>query len=388
MVVDMFLIIEEITEEELRRRLSDSVRCHQVMRSVFINQKNARLLQVVLKNWEIPIFTVDMSSLAVSDENVAIISDAQSRYLDNLRQLYEIKPFTSSKVMFEAGLIKISKNRSILVLAYSHLLLDGIGKSKILNELLGESAALSDVFQYNRYMQHILSDSYRKDSLVIWRKALVGHSPLTEIQTSSGSEIGRCIKSFVAGKQFSGKAALFCHDNHVTISSLCCLALGKVLMNLYGSDEVGFLSVNSGRDVKNQELTGMFSMGVPIFIKKEDTPATVQEQIVSAMSRPLPDLDKLGLESQGARNHIFLSIQNYLKPQISKKFELITNYNMSSRTIVTKHAPKVSRPLAIFLFPEPVFSYIVSYDGQLINADFAQKLGGSLLTQLRSLIER
>ena len=60
---------------------------------------------------------------------------------------------------------------------------------------------------------------------------------------------------------------------------------------------------------------------------------------------------------------------------------------MSSRSIVAKHAPKVSRPLAIFLFPEPIFSYIVSYDGQLINTDFAQKLGVNLLAQLRSLVE-
>ena len=108
-----FLVSSEVTVEELRCRLADSVQSHQILRSVFIRQGTEKPLQVVLKKWVIPVFYVDLRRLALSDEKDGELSDSQIRYLVNLKQLYEEKPFSSTKVMFEVGLVKISKNKSI-----------------------------------------------------------------------------------------------------------------------------------------------------------------------------------------------------------------------------------------------------------------------------------
>ena len=88
-IFNTFLISNDVTVEELHRRLAASVQCHQIMRSVFIGQRTEKPLQVVLKKWEIPVFYVDLSRLALPEGKDGELSDSQIRYLVNLKQLYE-----------------------------------------------------------------------------------------------------------------------------------------------------------------------------------------------------------------------------------------------------------------------------------------------------------
>jgi hypothetical protein len=390
-VFNTFLISNEVTVEELRRRLAASVQSHQILRSIFIGQGTEKPLQVVLKKWEIPVFYVDLSRLALSEEKDGELSDSQIRYLVNLKQLYEEKPFSSSKVMFETGLIKISKNKSILVLVDSHILLDGVGRTRIIEEIAGVVTPVSDVRQYNRYLCHILSDSYKEESRKVWEKAISEKSRLTELLISPRTVRGRKMREFIPGKQLIEKAKRFCLNMHITLSTLFSLALGRVLMELCGTEEAGFVSINSGRDAENAELTGMFSVGIPLFIKKGDTPATVQEQIVSAMGRLLPDMDDLGLslDDSSSKYHVTLSMQIFQQHhQKTKEFEPFFLNNMALyRGIPLKPSPAPIKKLTILVIPEYLFSINIVYDGQYIEDDFVKKLGGSLITQLKSLIE-
>ena len=71
------------------------------------------------------------------------------------------------------------------------------------------------------------------------------------------------MREFIPGKQLIEKSKRFCLNMHITLSTLFSLALGGVLMELCGTEEAGFVSINSGREAENAELTGMFSVGIP-----------------------------------------------------------------------------------------------------------------------------
>jgi hypothetical protein len=57
------------------------------------------------------------------------------------------------------------------------------------------------------------------------------------------------------------------------------------------------------------------------------------------------------------------------------------------RGIPLKPSPAPIKKLTILVIPEYLFSINIVYDGQYIEDDFVKKLGGSLITQLRSLVE-
>ena len=389
-VVDMFLISEDITEDEIRKRLISSVRCHQVMRSIFLRQDTERPLQVVLKDRKIPVFYVDLSRLAVQNNNGNILSNAQIQYLNNLKHLLQEKKLSLSKMIFEVGLVRISKNSSVLVLAYSHLLLDGAGKYSIVNELACGVPAKSDVLQYNRYIHFLQSDSYKEESRKIWQKSIAGRPLLTEFPYSNRMGKGNTIRQFVVGNAFAEKAAQYCLDMHVTPSAFACMALGKTLIELCDTDEVCFLSTNSGRNSENGELTGMFAAGIPIYVKKRDTLANIQEQLLCSLKRPIPDLDELplGFDNPNSGVHINLSMQTYLKSPKTPELELPFIPSMAKlRNNAPINNSTPSKILTFMVTPEPSFSFEIIYDNRVVGVDLVNRLGRRFLSELRHLVE-
>ena len=275
-------------------------------------------------------------------------------------------------------------------MVYSHLLLDGAGKYSIVNELACGVPAKSDVIQYNRYMHLILSNSYREESRKIWQKAIAGRPFLTEFPYSNGKGKGNTIRQFAAGKAFAEKAAQYCLDMHITSSALTCMALGKSLIELCDTDEACFLSINSGRNSENVELTGMFATGIPIYVKKGDTPAKIQEQLVSIMSRPVPDLDelKIGIKNPNSGVYVSLSMQTYLKSPKTPELELPFIPGMAElRNNAPNNYPTPSKMLTILVNPESSFCFEIMYDNRFVGVDLVNKLGLQFITELRHIVE-
>ena len=275
-------------------------------------------------------------------------------------------------------------------MVYSHLLLDGAGEYHIVNELAGGIPAKSDIKQYNHYMHLILSDSYKKESREIWQKVIAGRPLLTELPHSSGTEKGSNLKQFAAGSAFAKKAAQYCIDMHITLSALTCMALGKTLIKLCNTDEAVFLNIFNGRNAENRELTGMFAVGIPIYVKKCDTLANIQNQLVSAITRPLPDNEELtlGLDKPNSGVHINLSMHTYLNSKKTPRLELPFISGIAEfQNNVAAHNPKPSKTLTIMVTPESSFSLHIVYDGRVVGADLVNKLGRQFITELRHIVE-
>ena len=406
-LTEMIQVSGDLSEEELRCRLARSVRCHQVLRSIFISVGETpslegggqrispggtgRAFQVVLRNGNIPVSTVDLRRLAAKKGSGALLSDAQKQYLNSLKRIYRQRSFSSS-VMFEAVLVRLSENSCVLVLAYSHLLLDGAGKVRIWNELACGAPAVSDVRQYNRCMKRLASDSGREESRRAWRKAFDGSSRLTVLPFSPGGEQGTHIRLYAAGEAFAQKAARFCAEMGITVSALTCLALGRVLMAERGIENVLFLSMTSGRNAENAYLSGMFAARFPVSVGKEDTLASVQNQLVSAAARPVPDPDELesALGSRESGCTVLLSMQTYLHTDGVKEIDLAAISDGLSKPREASHGqgPDPSKDITILVFPEESFRIAVVYDGVCFDRAHADVIGRGMLAQLRRLVDK
>ena len=385
-ICSAFLMDRDFTLEDLRLRLAGSVRCHQALRTVIVGRDTDRPLQVVLKEWTIPAFFVDLSSLASSGS--LELSDAQVKYLQGLQGLYQAKPFSGTEVMFDAGLVKVSERHSVLVLAVSHLLLDATGSIRIREELAGGAPAVSDVRQYNRYMRRLLSAEYAEESRRVWQKIFAQRQGFSSLPPAPG-EGGSRVKLFVAGEAFAKKAAGFCARTRVTSAALVCVALGRVLMELCGSQEAGFFVTTNGRDADNVRLTGMFTSILPVWVAKEDTPVRLQEQLVRALSAPLPDLEVLDEAGEGVipKHGVFLSMQNHLHTQkLQDLFHSTAFAAQRTGGALADGAPSRTR-ISVHVVPAPLFRITLLYNGAWYDSALAARLGRGLLAQLRLLVE-
>ena len=389
-----FLMDEPFTLAELRRRLEESVRCHQTMRSVFVRGNAGRSFQVVLKEWKPPVFSVDLRGLASSDAGAEKLSDAQKRYLLSLYRLLIAKPFSCSEVMFEAGLVRISDSRCILVLACSHLLQDGPGYALIQEEVAFGARAVSDVRQYNRYLHRLMSAEYAEKCRREWHKIAPScRSVITALPSEPGTGKGTRAQRFVAGSAFARRAQSFCAERNITYASMVCCALGRTIMSMCGLEEAGFFSSSSGRDVENVRLTGMFTGGIPVLVTEADTPNSVQERLVRLSCCPPPDLEMLGhsFEKPAQGCFVGVSMQNFLYKE--KKEDLFQGILAS---VPAQEKPAVGgkglvdpRSIMIMVEPEASFQILVVSD---LAYDAGGKLAGSLgrgmLTQLRRLVDK
>ena len=388
-VVEMLRVSGDLTLEELRRRLSESARCHQALRSVIVNPEKDRPLQVVLKEWEIPASCVDLHRLAEPGDHVP--SERQSRYLHSLDRLLRERPFSSTQVMFEAVLVRLSERSGVLVLAYSHILLDGTGKAPIWDELTCGVPPVSDEGKYNRYIRRLASDSYRKESLRQWLPALAGRPPLNLLPLGSGADAGGGSRVYVAGSAFAKQAERFCAQRRVSISALTALALGRVLMAMNGTGEAGFLFMSNGRDAQTAQLTGMFATAFPMYVTGQDSPASVQEQIVRAGQRPVPDTAALEerVIPAGAGYPVCLSMQTYTPPEQAKTITI--TQLISGATVVqaagSGSTPAPSQALTILVFPESPFTIAAVYDGICFPRSAVDGLVQRLLAELRRLVD-
>lgn len=380
---EIFPVEGNLSEEDIKRRLTLSARSHQALRSVFVGQGTDRPLQVVLNDCELPVFTVDLRGIAPEKDSGELISEGQRKYLSNLRMLITKEPFSSSEVMFKTGLVRISEEVSLLVLAYSHLLLDGSGKLRIWNELTGGVPAVSDAVQYNNYTR-LIHTKYLKESRAFWEKALEDH-PLTGIKTSPGAAKGMEMQNLSGGEALFEKITGICAKKQITVSAFACLALGQMLMETCDTKEGSFLFIGSGRDAQNIYLTGMFASCFPIYVDEKDSLSTLQDRVKSILPGPVSGIDSSNDLCPG--HHIMLSMQNYLRSDdvSGLDVDIPLSFKPYDRNRETDIIP--SKDIMILLYPEDSFRLQMVYYEEYFDHDCAGDFGRAFLKSLRNLAE-
>ena len=377
-----FFLDEAAPPEALRQRLAESVQCHQSLRTVIVAQGAERALQVVLRDWEPKVFTVDLRHLSAPGGET--LSEAQVRYFWSLYRLYLARPISSSQVMFETGLVQVSERRTVLVLACSHLLLDGLGYRRIQEELAGGVPIISDVRKYNRYMRRLLSADYRAESRRVWSSALARSvSALPIVPGPAGGHV----RVLIAGSAFSEQAAALCARASVTLSALTCLALGKALMALCGTREAGFLSTTNGRDADHSLLTGMFTGVFPVTVEEGDTLLSLQAQLVQASGWPVPDMESPDFARQLPESFVCLSMESYL--HMAQVQDLYRTTLMTALAGAPSGNPGAGAPnrLMVLVEPHAPFQMTLLYNGACCDRATVDRFGQRMLTELRRIVE-
>ena len=263
---------------DLKSRLTEMTAKRPALRSVFLCADEP--LQVVLKKHKPEFFSVDLRALSEGEN----LSGKQRAYFRNLIQLDLNRPKNLEReVIFRVGLVRISETKSVLFMAYSHLLLDGIGVNCILRELTGQAEVHSDGEELKRRFLRL----YRKDPAPdseYWKNLLDGRNGMSQFPMKEVNPGVAELFPIAGGKKLYDRAAKYCEENSSTVAALIHYAFGRALMEILSTDDVCFYSAGSGRAAEDMNLAGMFVVHFPVRLRRGDSLADCKTQILSSMS--------------------------------------------------------------------------------------------------------
>lgn len=378
------MVDRAVEAEEIETRLKAMTQAHQALRSVFLGRGTERPLQAVLRTAELPVFQADLRGLSEGEG----LSPRQVDYLYTLIRLHHAQtPDETREVLFRVGVIRVAEHTTVLFAYYSHLLLDGVGISRVMAELAGELPVTSDVRAFNRYVQ-TLAQGDKAPALTWWREALRGADCYTRLPAgeTDGPHENRIAAT---GSGLLRQAAAFCARRKVTLSALVHLAAGKALMELLGTDEAVFASTNTGRDGEHARLTGMFINHFPVRIRRGEALEDVQARLLSGARFGILDGTDLppAFSLPGLAGALKVNIQNYRTGGVDPQLGM--QNSEAARTFAADHAPPAGLDgeltLIVTLGEQIMLDFY--YSPRFVRRDFVGKLAQETLRQLRALVE-
>lgn len=290
MLIDLWELEEALSPEVFRERLERMTASHEALRSVFLYPEGEDPVRAVLKEHAPDCFHVDLRLLGRTGEP---FSERQKRYLTALALLDTAKRDPEKEVLFKAGLIRTAEERTMIYAVYSHLLLDGMGRNRIMNELAGREAIRDD-----REL------SARREARLARARvnAKAGRMPEAEMRAtklpSAGQQAGNGQPRFLSilqGKDVLEKLLARCRENRVTLSALVHQALADTMCGLLGTEDFVLVSASPGRRPEEAELAGMFAHPYLIRLRKEETIRECRDRLLAVReSAWIWDTDAIG----------------------------------------------------------------------------------------------
>lgn len=383
-----------VNPEDLKRRLAEMTAKHQALRSVFLCPEGEAPLQVVLRTHTPALFCVDLRGLAEGEG----LSPKQKAYFRNLIRLDAARPKDLEReVLFRVGLVRISQTKSILFLAYSHLLLDGAGTARILQELMEPVKIYPDRELWRRRMIRL----YHRDhsaSLDYWKKLLEGCHGWTALPMKAGEAGALSPETFYAagGKGLYAAAAAWCRARQVTVAALLHYAFGRALMALQQVDEVCFCSEGNGRTAEDAELAGMFVLRFPVRLSRGDSLTDCQAQLLtSAAHFHVWGILEPAMVSGWERCHGVLNVQNIFAEQ-GKARQVLGAAAVSDaydqardleKLVLLSHAERERWFLRVSLDEALGLSCSTAYNGNRYGTEPMRELTREFLRQLHGIVK-
>ena len=172
----------------------------------------------------------------------------------------------------------------MLLLIFSHYLLDGMSIQRILGKLTGAEELISDAPLTARYYQSYRTMADADGTSAYWAKLLRGKKGYTLLEPAFRTVEGKRLRTrrfllpMYAAKEY-------CRIHQVTIAAWIHAVLGAALVKLTGLEQVVFASMNSGRSellTEDALLTGNYSAELPFVYKERDRPEDCQKQLVDS----------------------------------------------------------------------------------------------------------
>ncbi len=168
-------------EKRFNRTLNAIFKRHDVLRTVFINKKGSKPLQVVLREVEV----------SFSYKNILDINNLDDE-VNNIMSAQRDRTFDLSKgPLFRAFVVQKGRERYTIIFTFHHIILDGWSLFKVLNEIMflyGTDEKLLDTPEpFSKFIKWV-NDKNHSASINFWEERLKGLKMPSVIPKVEGAE--------------------------------------------------------------------------------------------------------------------------------------------------------------------------------------------------------
>ncbi|HEY2738691.1 MAG TPA: condensation domain-containing protein, partial [Thermoanaerobaculia bacterium] len=397
----------ELSVELLERALSEVVRRHEALRTVFTTA-GGRARQVILPPVGFSISLVDLTDLAPEPRQPA---------LDSALAVEAARPFDLARgPLFRAGLWRLSATEHRLLLNLHHIVSDGWSLGVLMREVaalyaafaMGQPSPLPELpvqyADFAAWQRSWLSGEVLTAELAYWREHLAAAPPLLELpadrpRPALRSPRGRMLPIALDAELSSSLAAL-ARRQAATLFMVLLAAFEGLLGRLSGAPEVCVGTPIAGRTrQETEDLIGFFVntlvlrgdlSGDPAFVEHL---ARVRAETLAAYAHQDLPFEKLVEELAPQRSlsytplfQVFFVLQNAPLGSLELPGVQLTPLSLAGHAANAANVANAAKfDLAVSLTETSSgLAGFVDYDAELFDSATIERLGGRLETVLRS----
>jgi amino acid adenylation domain-containing protein/non-ribosomal peptide synthase protein (TIGR01720 family)/FkbM family methyltransferase len=313
----------------VEKSLNVLLKRHDILRTVFIQTQEERLLQVVLKERKIDLLYEDISK-----------KENKNDYLVRFKQQDKKRSFDLSKdVLMRVSIFKTGNARHEFTWSFHHILIDGWCLGILISEffeiykglLENKTGWLPEVKQYKTYIQW-LEKQNKEISKNYWKNYLDGYEETAVIPASTSHKAENTAykqESIVLQLEKEKTDGLrdLSVSNNVTMNIILQAVWGIVLGKYESKRDVAFGAVVAGRP---SEIEGVESM-VGLFINT--VPVRIRYEKGTPFNELLQQVQKAAIDSEPHHYYPLAEIQSgsVLKQNLLDHILVFENYPISEK---------------------------------------------------------
>lgn len=258
----LYEVTNPVDAQQLKERLRKVTAAHEVLRTWFDFSQESQGRQMVNKADEIDFFYQDISSFS---------KKAQQGYVQTLQSLDRKQGFDFSKApLLRVKLLQLNKTNQLLLICFSHAILDAWSMSIIMSQLLRKNEKIEASPSNRQYTEWLMGQD-KEQARAFWQSYLGGTKQATIIPRTASSVSQQCTEKFVIDEVTLSQINTYCQNHDITLSTYVQAAWGNTLMELNGAEDVTFGYTMSGRAeelVDMEKMVGNFINTIPIRIRR------------------------------------------------------------------------------------------------------------------------
>ena len=244
----------EVSVQKLAASIQFVASRHSALRTIFVWDGVEHPLQIVREEVEFPLKEIDWQNQS---------DDAQRKQLLELVESNQRAGFDLAEApLLKCALIRLAAERSVLLLTFQHMILDGWSTQLLLKEILQhyQGASLDTAtFEFKQYIAHLQKQDTKAAS-EYWRNELQSFESVNSIgppKSMVGADDQYPQTNLKITPEVSGAIESFARDNQVTLNTVMQAAWALTISRYSGGDrDVVFGATVAGRP---HELYGIES---------------------------------------------------------------------------------------------------------------------------------
>ena len=381
----------KINLEFIEQAWNHVVDTNEMLRTIYRWDKLAEPIQIILKNYQVPIKRYDLSGLKEARKNIKIeeIKEIEREKIDLTSQPFRI------------SLILSGDNNITMLITYHHILYDGWSNGIILKEFFQAYNTIYNGGQLEKPKKHPFKqfvtaiNSQNEDQLKkYWANYLGGFETRTPLPPIEEGQVGGVEHyHYNLDKRLTGAIKGFTRKNRITMAALLYSIWGIILQRYNNTDDIIFGTTVSGRngDLPGiEEMVGLFINTIPLRVKGDGKKSILEllkevDMVLKERTRyehvPLVDINSYsGLGNEEELFNSIMVIENYpLDRQFDDESLLqVDSYSISEST---------NYDLTLAVEIDEIISIQFIYDSSKFNKDMIQRTAAHFHNVLVNILE-